>query len=246
MQKRWAWLCYYIVDISRHDTWHVCRCPVACGQCPVRCDNNNVHCVTWARRGECSNNPEYMDKYCSKACSSCSNKGHNRNCKDLKSGGYFFYYPSSWFFKSFPLDCPKWGQRGFCKTGSYVSYMKKNCKKTCKLCWPEFYKLFLVWSCVSLMCYKTLIASLHPNLTADARENWHVQCIATFCWKKFLHFTLVYNLSFFTPEKCRAQLVAPALCSPKYTLRLKYGKFDMIICSNFHRHARKIGFLSEN
>ena len=109
-----------------------------------------------------------------------------------------------------------------------------------------YYKLFLVWSCVSLMCYKTLIASLHPNLTADARENWHVQCIATFCWKKFLHFTLVYNLSFFTPEKCRAQLVAPALCSPKYTLRLKYGKFDMIICSNFHRHARKIGFLSEN
>ena len=61
------------------------RCPVACGQCRVRCDNNHVSCGAWARRGECRKNPEYMEIYCSKACSTCSKK-ENRNCKDLKSG----------------------------------------------------------------------------------------------------------------------------------------------------------------
>ena len=42
------------------------QCPVACDQCAVKCDNNNVWCETWAEQGECRNNPEYMDIYCTK------------------------------------------------------------------------------------------------------------------------------------------------------------------------------------
>ena len=123
-------------------------------------------------------------------------------------------------------DCRTWGQRGYCKTGSYVSYMKKNCKKTCKLCWIYYlntrvyifinsvpgvfcvhgrYVLFVFYS-----WWKTLIGRLHPCLTGAWRENWHVQCIATFCQcgEKFcLHFTLVYNLSHFSHCKMQGTLL---------------------------------------
>ena len=58
---------------------------MACGQCRVRCDNNQVSCGAWAGRGECRQNPEYMEIYCSKACTTCT-KGQKKSCKDLKSG----------------------------------------------------------------------------------------------------------------------------------------------------------------
>ena len=29
--------------------------------------------------------------------------------------------------------CPKWAEKGYC-TKTYVSFMKKNCKKSCKTC----------------------------------------------------------------------------------------------------------------
>ena len=42
------------------------QCPVACDQCRVKCNNNNVECEDWAGQGECNTNPEYMNIYCKK------------------------------------------------------------------------------------------------------------------------------------------------------------------------------------
>jgi len=100
---------------DRNSRWMSSNCPVACSKCPVKCTDFNKWCGTWARRGECRRNPEYMDIYCKKACNSCSSSGGG-NCKDKNK------------------DCGTWGKKGFCRTGLYVTYMKQNCKKTCKLC----------------------------------------------------------------------------------------------------------------
>jgi len=35
------------------------------------CSDNNGNCAAWARRGECSNNPRYMNVYCKKSCKRC-------------------------------------------------------------------------------------------------------------------------------------------------------------------------------
>ena len=53
---------------------------------------------------------------------------------------------------------------------------------------------------------------LHPTLTGAGRENWHVQCIGTFCQqgeKLCLHFTLVYNLSHFSHWKMQGTAGGP-------------------------------------
>ena len=45
------------------------------------------------------------------ACKKCSG-----NCKDEKK------------------DCGTWANKGFCKSGKFVDYMKLRCKKSCKVC----------------------------------------------------------------------------------------------------------------
>ena len=36
------------------------------------CADRNEHCDWWARRGECSRNPGYMNEFCAKACRQCT------------------------------------------------------------------------------------------------------------------------------------------------------------------------------
>ena len=45
------------------------NCPVACKACKNKCADHDVECVSWAKGGECSKNPEYMNIYCAKSCS---------------------------------------------------------------------------------------------------------------------------------------------------------------------------------
>ena len=153
-------------------------------------------------------------------------------------------------------DCRTWGQRGFCKTGSYVSYMKKNCKKTCKLCWiyylntrvyiyfyklcswcmlcPSWYVLFVFYS-----RWKTLIGRLHPCLTRTWRENWHVQCIETFCqcpvrwWKVvFAFYTCLQFITFFTLQNAghTTQIWVTSECTVSKYVRGAESYNQTILC----------------
>merc|ERR1719187_1077625 len=42
--------------------------------------------------------------------------------------------PGNGVCKNKKTNCDSWEQAGYCTTGKYVSWMKKNCKKSCKLC----------------------------------------------------------------------------------------------------------------
>ena len=53
-------------------------------RCGGLCRDHSRHCAGWAARGECSTNKEYMDIYCSKACSTCS----RHSCRDTSKGGH--------------------------------------------------------------------------------------------------------------------------------------------------------------
>ncbi|KAK3787877.1 hypothetical protein RRG08_022170 [Elysia crispata] len=41
------------------------------GKAKVPCKNKNASCDAWAKRGECSKNPNYMHENCKKACKKC-------------------------------------------------------------------------------------------------------------------------------------------------------------------------------
>ena len=46
-------------ECTQNPGWMLVHCPVACDQCNVKCDNNNVYCNDWVRAGECTRNKEY-------------------------------------------------------------------------------------------------------------------------------------------------------------------------------------------
>lgn len=43
------------------------------GVAGVPCENNHKSCQEWAERGECRQNPQYMQVSCAKACGTCVN-----------------------------------------------------------------------------------------------------------------------------------------------------------------------------
>ena len=38
----------------------------------TECKDDTIHCESWAREGECKNNPGYMLVFCQKSCNTCS------------------------------------------------------------------------------------------------------------------------------------------------------------------------------
>ncbi|KAK3754196.1 hypothetical protein RRG08_028161 [Elysia crispata] len=41
------------------------------GEAQEPCEDDNASCAGWAKRGECTNNPDYMLESCKKACNAC-------------------------------------------------------------------------------------------------------------------------------------------------------------------------------
>ena len=52
------------------------------------CVDHDTQCSGWASRGECTNNPNWMNVNCRKACNKCHSKG-NSNILDGCSGSLF-------------------------------------------------------------------------------------------------------------------------------------------------------------
>jgi len=77
------------------------------------CKDTNLQCADWAKRGECTRNPDYMKKSC---CASCNGGTSSGSCTDSNS------------------RCPSWAASGECDKNP--GYMKTNCKKSCKVCTP--------------------------------------------------------------------------------------------------------------
>ncbi|XP_069957441.1 zinc metalloproteinase nas-13-like [Cherax quadricarinatus] len=76
---------------------------------PEACEDNNEHCVTWAKRGECTSNPSWMVVNCRKACRKCG-----KECQDENK------------------HCKVWAEAGECTHNP--SYMTIFCKLSCDIC----------------------------------------------------------------------------------------------------------------
>ncbi|XP_068239447.1 zinc metalloproteinase nas-4-like isoform X10 [Palaemon carinicauda] len=76
-------------------------------------DNNEKYCQPWADRGECENNPTWMNVNCRKACRQCD-LPIQRKCEDKNK------------------FCDAWSTMGQCRTNP--KYMIVYCRKSCKAC----------------------------------------------------------------------------------------------------------------
>jgi UDP-N-acetylglucosamine transferase subunit ALG13 len=79
-----------------------------------KCVDSDSKCAAWAKSGECSRNPGWMNPNCFKSCNPNECNKSTSNCTD--SNG----------------SCPGWAQAGECSRNP--GYMKANCKKSCNSC----------------------------------------------------------------------------------------------------------------
>ena len=82
----------------------------------VDCFNRNPCCESWASRGECTSNAEYMKTYCQAACHICNPSYNTTNeCTDRH------------------VSCQQWTKEGECR-GSSQMFMRENCRNSCHWC----------------------------------------------------------------------------------------------------------------
>lgn len=109
------------------------ECPRSCGMCPKprpkvtvptpgvsvkraapanatgdSCKDMASSCAQWAKDGQCSSNPLYMNKKCPLSCGQCE------KCVDKQK------------------ECGEWVARGECQ--SNAGYMRVNCARSCSVC----------------------------------------------------------------------------------------------------------------
>jgi ShK domain-like len=81
------------------------------------CHDKDARCLFWAERGECSNNPKFMEKSCPQSCEFCTGRledWEDETCQDM--------HPK----------CEQWAESGECIVNP--AYMLSACKKSCVTC----------------------------------------------------------------------------------------------------------------
>jgi len=86
------------------------------------CKDQGRYCAYWKSVGQCSANPGYMTKYCTKSCGKCTTP----ECKNENQ------------------YCEAWKNAGYCK-GLYEGYMKKKCAKSCGTCGQAYGEMKGLW-----------------------------------------------------------------------------------------------------
>ncbi|XP_068239402.1 zinc metalloproteinase nas-4-like isoform X4 [Palaemon carinicauda] len=115
-------------------------------------DNNEKYCQPWADRGECENNPTWMNVNCRKACRQCGKEcqDHNVHCATWMEAGECTQNPDymALFCKKscgicrdheqgkecqdHDIHCATWMEAGECTRNP--AYMSLFCKKSCEIC----------------------------------------------------------------------------------------------------------------
>jgi len=91
-------------------------CAVAYAQA-CRDEYDSASCKSWAKRGECEANPNWMLENCAKSCGQCGGGGGgDEDCVDE--------YDSA--------SCKAWAKRGECQANP--NWMNPNCAKSCGQC----------------------------------------------------------------------------------------------------------------
>ena len=98
------------------------------------CTDLDEECNVWAKEGECSANPEYMELQCRMSCGLCggqegpkadapSNKGASEASRDSEAGE-----PC----EDLDEECAVWQHEGECSANP--EYMEVQCRKSCGVC----------------------------------------------------------------------------------------------------------------
>ena len=114
------------------------------------CEDTNNNCEDWAKRGECSSNPQYMLIYCRESCESCIS-GHAGEVQIAPDESIRHkvmehlvetqkYLKEVADFKAKILRtcrnenklCTHWAVKGECEKNQ--KFMNENCKPACKKC----------------------------------------------------------------------------------------------------------------
>lgn len=121
-----------------HEEYMSVNCKKSCGTCPddetkpdpdPKCVDSDSNCNYWAKEGYCSDTTygEWMTENCMKSCNKCrrEEEEEDKENEDLP--------PVNCYDKD-PKKCKKKAKKGHCTNPQKSGYMKKNCKKSCKLC----------------------------------------------------------------------------------------------------------------
>ncbi|KAL1508487.1 hypothetical protein AB1Y20_004588 [Prymnesium parvum] len=121
---------------------------------PYRCRDRETTCQTWAQRGECENNPQYMFEKCPVSCDACENANLLPTPApfefDFACNGKLAIAPES--FKGTPEDeapqscaflcadkmsaevCKSAADAGSCTAKKHAKTMRFSCAATCGVC----------------------------------------------------------------------------------------------------------------
>merc|ERR1712110_518225 len=53
---------------NKYSSWMAANCAQACGKCGAACSDLDTNCQSWEAGGWCGKDPDYMNRYCAKAC----------------------------------------------------------------------------------------------------------------------------------------------------------------------------------
>ncbi|XP_078688834.1 uncharacterized protein LOC144920501 [Branchiostoma floridae x Branchiostoma belcheri] len=97
------------------------------------CVDRNNNCNSWSRQGYCASSQyrQYMQTNCRKACNLCSGTGGGGGTGTGGGGGTGTGGGSC---RDNSNHCRSWSNQGYCRSGSYVQYMRTNCRRSCRLC----------------------------------------------------------------------------------------------------------------
>ncbi|XP_035679789.1 zinc metalloproteinase nas-15-like isoform X1 [Branchiostoma floridae] len=97
------------------------------------CVDRNNNCNSWSRQGYCASSRyrQYMQTNCRKACNLCSGTGTGGGGTGTGGGGTG---TGGGNCRDSNNNCPSWSRLGYCRTGSYVQWMRTNCRRSCQLC----------------------------------------------------------------------------------------------------------------
>ena len=108
-----------------------CRVPVRCPPADAEeqkrlgedapCVDLSQNCLSWARRGECDSNPDFMKQECAQSCGSCADRQP------------FLGSPvTTCLDDEHEASCASMANLGACTTQR--TYMQEACRKTCSFC----------------------------------------------------------------------------------------------------------------
>merc|ERR1712003_618165 len=98
---------------------------------PDQCEDLHANCAAWRDAGYCSgSHEEYMSQNCKKSCNKCREEEKEREEEEEEEEDL----PPVNCYDRDPKKCKKRVKKGHCTNPKKSSYMKQNCKKSCKLC----------------------------------------------------------------------------------------------------------------